>query len=98
MGQAKTLWQRGPREEASNLLHVNKIENRLTALESGDLMKEEAIMQLQQDRDEALVSKVTQQQMMLLGQIAYTVSDVLESFVFGEAGSSSYVPTVCFRL
>ena len=92
MRQARTVWQRGPRAEALNLLHVNKIENRLTALESGDRMKEEAMMQLQQERDEALVSKVTQQQMMLLGQIAYTVSDVLESFVFGKAGSSSYVP------
>lgn len=29
---------------------------------------------------------------MLLGQIAYTLSDVLEDFVFGEAGSSSFVP------
>jgi len=29
---------------------------------------------------------------MLLGQIAYAVSDLMEDFIFGEAGSSSFVP------
>jgi len=73
-------------------LHVDKIENRLDALEKRDLARDKAIKQLQQERDQALVSKAKLQQKILLGQIAYTVSDILEEFVFGEDGSSSFLP------
>lgn len=72
--------------------HMDEIENRLTALEHRDRAKDKANRQLQQERNQALVSKAKLQQKILLGQIAYTVSDVLEEFVFGEAGSGSFLP------
>jgi len=73
-------------------LHIDKTESRLTALENHDLTADKAIRQLQQERDQALLSKAKLEQEILLGQIAYTVSHVLEDFIFGEAGSSSFLP------
>lgn len=49
-------------------------------------------MQLQQEQDQALLSKAIFLQQTLLGQIAYILLDILEDFIFGEAGSSSFLP------
>ena len=122
IGEAKTLWQQGFKEDAFNLvlstledttsqlkrqlpilaalkdkvevagLHIDKIESRLTALENREVTKDRAIRQLQQEWDQALLSKAKLQQKIILGQIAYTVSNILEDFIFGEAGSSSFLP------
>jgi len=64
----------------------------LTALENHDFATDRAIRQLQHEQNQAVSSKVKLQQEMLLGQIAYAVSDLMEDFIFGEAGSSSFVP------
>lgn len=72
--------------------HIDIIETRLRALEKRDLAKGKAITQLQQERDRGLASKAKLQQKTLLGQIAYTISDILEEFVFGEEVSSSFLP------
>lgn len=64
----------------------------MTALQSRELTKDKAIRQLQQERDQALLSKAIFLQKTLLEQIAYTLSDILEDFIFGEAGSSSFLP------
>ena len=71
---------------------IDIIETRLRALEKRDLAKGKAITQLQQERDRGLASKAKLQQKTLLGQIAYTISDILEEFVFGEEESSSFLP------
>ncbi len=73
-------------------LHIDRTESRLIALENHDLATDKAIRQLQHEQNQALSSKAKLQQEMLLGQIAYTVSDVLEDFIFGEVGSSSLLP------
>ena len=73
-------------------LHIDRTESRLIALENRDLITDKAIRQLQHEQNQALSSKAKLQQEMLLGQITYTLSDVLEDFVFGEVGSSSFVP------
>ena len=80
-------------------LPIDRTESRLTALESRlsalkyhDLATDKAIRQLQHEQNRALSCKTKLQQEMLLGQIAYTVSDVLEDFMFDEAGSSSLLP------
>ena len=57
-------------------LHIDKIESRLTALKKGELIVDKAIRQLQQERDQAILSKAKLQQKILLGQIAYTMSDI----------------------
>ncbi|KAL3159901.1 hypothetical protein ABBQ38_010298 [Trebouxia sp. C0009 RCD-2024] len=72
--------------------HIDEIENRLTAVENRDRAKDKTIKQLQQEQEQALVCKAKLQQKISLGQIAYTLSDVLEDFVFGEAGSGSFLP------
>jgi len=65
----------------------------LTALENHDFAMDKAIRQLQHEQNQALSCQTKLQQEVLLGQIAYTVSDVLEEFIFGEAaGSSSFLP------
>lgn len=73
-------------------MHIDKMEARLTALEKGDRSKDKAIKQLQQERDQALLSKAKLQQKILLGQIAYTVSNLLELYIYGEDGSDSFLP------
>lgn len=47
---------------------------------------------LVRDRDKAVAARERQQQQVLLGQVAYTSSGVVESFVYGTAGSGSLVP------
>ena len=73
-------------------LHNDKTETRLTALENHDLITDNVIRQLQQERAQALSSEAKLQREILLGQMAYTVSDILEDFVFGEDRSSSFMP------
>lgn len=81
-------------------LHIDNIKSRLTALggrltalENHDFAMDKAIRQLQHEQNQALSCQTKLQQEVLLGQIAYAVSDVLEEFIFGEAaGSSSFLP------
>ena len=70
----------------------DKIENRLDAFEKHGLAQHKVITQLQQEREQALACKAKRQQEILLGQIAYTTSKILEEFVFGADGSSSLLP------
>ncbi|DBA67427.1 TPA: hypothetical protein ACH3X2_001714 [Trebouxia sp. C0005] len=73
-------------------LHIDNIEKRLNALEKSDAGKAKAIKQLQSERDQARLAKDKMQQKILLGQIAYTVSDILEEYVYGDEGSDSLMP------
>ena len=42
-------------------LHIDKIESRLTALEKRELIEDKAIRQLQQERDQAILTNCMQQ-------------------------------------
>ncbi|DBA92233.1 TPA: hypothetical protein ACH3X1_015939 [Trebouxia sp. C0004] len=84
IGRVKTLWQQGFD------LKWPILNPRRRKEEAFNLDK--AIRQLQQEWDQALLSKAKLQQKILLGQTAYTVSDILEDCIFGEAGSSSFLP------
>lgn len=72
--------------------HIEQIEARLAALEERGKKQDKAIREIQQERDQAKLAKARLEQKILLGQIAYTMSDLLENFVFGPAGSGSLVP------
>lgn len=72
--------------------HIEQMEPRLAVLEERVKMQEKALRVIEQERDQAVLAKGKLQQKILLGQIAYTMSDLLESFVFGQNGSGSFVP------
>lgn len=73
-------------------VHTDNMKNRLTALEHSVRAQAKHIQQLQQEQVQALASRTDLQQKMLLGQIAYTISDVLEDYIFGETKFGSFVP------
>lgn len=50
------------------------------------------IKSLVQDRDKAVAARERQQQQVLLGQVAYVFSGIVESFIYGPEGSGSLVP------
>ena len=72
--------------------HIEQIEMRLAALEDRAKKQDKAIRVIEQERDQAKLAKGKLEQKILLEQIAYTMSDLLENFVFGPAGSGSLVP------
>jgi hypothetical protein len=72
--------------------HIEAQDRRLVALE--EQMKEQraTINGLMQERDKAVAGRERQQQKVLLGQLAYKLSGLVESFVYGSGGSGSLVP------
>ena len=71
---------------------IEQMETRLAILEEQVNKHEKALDLLAKERDQAVLAAAILQQKNLLGQIAYTMSDLLERSVFGQSGSGSLVP------
>lgn len=78
---------------------VEDQDNKIAALQAQVQGQQQQLQQqgvtinsLVQDRDRAVAARERQQQQVLLGQIAYVFSNLVESFIYGPTGSGSLVP------
>ena len=68
------------------------METQLAALKEQVKQLKDDIRVIKQHRRRAMLEEGKLRQVFLLGQIAYTMSELLEDFIFGQAGSGSMVP------